>query len=522
MGAAGYESPFLALPRSVWVASNGHAFAVRDAFPVSEGHTLVVPHRLVPDLWSLSPAERHSLWDLVDVVVDQLRSSLDPAPDGFTIGVNDGAAAGQTVAHVHVHVIPRHDGDVPDPRGGVRHVLPGRGNYLLDPAPEETTPASPVGFDESAFLQRVLALLTEGRQVANYKPALLLALVDACARRGATGPEPVSITVPELAELVIESYWPQVRPYQDLLPGPWYRLRQSTGERPTAQPGEAIGPGEARIPRAVHHLRQVASGRGWTNPSQVRLGDPGAWDQAVRLVSEALAKQPIPRLQRPGTWNAASDYPPFLYDDTGFDEAVSATWAMGMSLTLHPGVASALIRGAPLLRPAVESVWASKVASLNQLSTVEESLRAFLFGAARVDLGPVRTALRDLGVTDCFWCGGRLRREVHVDHVLPWSQFPTDALFNLVLADPGCNLDKRDTLVTPALLDRWVTRPLDPLQQAAESLLWPLDRPRTLRTAIAAYTYLPDGVPLWDGRHQHGPATGHTRGIALHTLRTAA
>ena len=234
MGAAGYESPFLALPRSAWVASNGHAFAVRDAFPVSEGHTLVVPHRLVPDLWSLSPVERHGLWDLVDVVVEQLRSSLDPAPDGFTIGVNDGAAAGQTVAHVHVHVIPRHQGDVPDPRGGVRHVLPGRGNYLLDPTPEETTPAPLVGFDESAFLQRVLALLTEGRQVATYKPALLLALVDACARRGATGPEPVSIPVPELAELVIESYWPQVRPYQDLLPGPWYRLRQSTGERPTA------------------------------------------------------------------------------------------------------------------------------------------------------------------------------------------------------------------------------------------------------------------------------------------------
>lgn len=91
-----------------------------------------------------------------------------------------------------------------------------------------------------------------------------------------------------------------------------------------------------------------------------------------------------------------------------------------------------------------------------------------------------------------------------------------------MLSDPGCNLDKRDNLVTPALLDRWVTRPLDPLQQAADSLLWPLDRPATLRTAIAAYTYLPDGVPLWAGPHQHGPATAHARSIALHTLRTAA
>jgi diadenosine tetraphosphate (Ap4A) HIT family hydrolase len=77
------------------VASNEHAFAVRDAFPVAVGHTLVVPHRLVPDLWSLTAAERHGLLDLVDVVVGRLRAELDPAPAGFTIGGTTGLPPGR-------------------------------------------------------------------------------------------------------------------------------------------------------------------------------------------------------------------------------------------------------------------------------------------------------------------------------------------------------------------------------------------------------------------------------------------
>ena len=262
----------------------------------------------------------------------------------------------------------------------------------------------------------------------------------------------------DLAELVIESYWPQVRPYGDDLPEHWYRLRQATSERPQ-QPGSTDR--QARIPRAVHRLRHAASGQGWTSPAQVRLGDPDAWQQTVGAVAEALAKQPIPRLQRPGTWTAAATYTPFLYDDTDFGEHVTATQALTMGVTLRPGVAAALVRAAPLLRPAVEGAWTSMVADLNQLSRVEQALHGFLFGATRTNLEPVRTALLDLGVRDCFWCGARLRTDVHVDHVLPWAHFPNDALFNLVLADQGCNLDKRDVLVGPALLDRWVDRPLD-------------------------------------------------------------
>ena len=122
-------SPFLARPCEEWVANNALAFAIRDGFPVSPGHTLVVPRRLVANWFDATVEERQALFDLVDEVKRQLEAGPSP-PEGYNIGINVGEAAGQTVAHLHVHVIPRYRGDVPDPRGGVRHVIPGKGNYL--------------------------------------------------------------------------------------------------------------------------------------------------------------------------------------------------------------------------------------------------------------------------------------------------------------------------------------------------------------------------------------------------------
>lgn len=122
-------SPFLERPESDWLASNDLAFAIPDGYPVSPGHALVVPRRLVATWFDATSEERQALFDLVDKVKRQLDSGA-PAPDGYNIGINCGAAAGQTVTHLHVHVIPRYRGDVPDPTGGVRHVIPGKGNYL--------------------------------------------------------------------------------------------------------------------------------------------------------------------------------------------------------------------------------------------------------------------------------------------------------------------------------------------------------------------------------------------------------
>jgi len=122
-------SPFLERPATEWVASNRFAFAIPDGFPVSPGHTLIVTRRLVATWFEATREERHAIVDLID----QVKAVLDgrtPPPDGYNVGFNAGIAGGQTVMHLHLHVIPRYVGDVPDPRGGVRHVIPGLGNYL--------------------------------------------------------------------------------------------------------------------------------------------------------------------------------------------------------------------------------------------------------------------------------------------------------------------------------------------------------------------------------------------------------
>lgn len=105
------------------------AFAVWDEFPVSPGHALVVPKREVASIFSLDRDEYVGLWLLVREVADMVRAQVQC--DGLNIGVNIGEAAGQSVRHAHVHIIPRVTGDHPSPRGGVRAIVPGKGDYSL-------------------------------------------------------------------------------------------------------------------------------------------------------------------------------------------------------------------------------------------------------------------------------------------------------------------------------------------------------------------------------------------------------
>ncbi|MGE3511721.1 MAG: HIT family protein [Vicinamibacterales bacterium] len=108
-------------------AGNEHAAAFPDAFPLSPGHCLIVPRRHQADFFALSAEEQAAVWALVLEVRRHIEAST--APDGYNIGINVGEAAGQTVDHAHLHVIPRYRADVPDPRGGVRCVIPGRARY---------------------------------------------------------------------------------------------------------------------------------------------------------------------------------------------------------------------------------------------------------------------------------------------------------------------------------------------------------------------------------------------------------
>ncbi len=118
---------FCQLPRERVVAENDHAMLIADAFPVSPGHSLVIPQRHMASFFDASAAEREAMFALLDVArAAVLRTHR---PDGFNIGINDGAAAGQTVPHLHMHLIPRYQGDQADPRGGVRWVIPDKADY---------------------------------------------------------------------------------------------------------------------------------------------------------------------------------------------------------------------------------------------------------------------------------------------------------------------------------------------------------------------------------------------------------
>ena len=151
-------SPFLEVPPADWVAANALAFAIRDRFPVSPGHTLVITRRLVPTWFEATSEEKAAILELVERVKRDLDASAK-RPDGYNVGFNAGEAAGQTVMHLHVHVIPRYRGDVDDPRGGIRHAIPSRGNYLR-PSPLAT------GGLADPFLPHLLPLFSRATEVA--------------------------------------------------------------------------------------------------------------------------------------------------------------------------------------------------------------------------------------------------------------------------------------------------------------------------------------------------------------------
>jgi diadenosine tetraphosphate (Ap4A) HIT family hydrolase len=119
--------PFCSLPVDRIVLRNTHARSLRDAYPISPGHTLIVPERHIGSFFDTTLEERDALLSLLD----EAKRGLDVefAPAGYNIGINDGPAAGQTVPHLHIHLIPRYVGDRADPRGGVRWIVPEKADY---------------------------------------------------------------------------------------------------------------------------------------------------------------------------------------------------------------------------------------------------------------------------------------------------------------------------------------------------------------------------------------------------------
>ncbi len=121
------QCPFCSLPQARIIDGDELAVVVRDGYPVTPGHTLVIPRRHVGSIFDLTPEELQAVWRLLER--SRIALAREFAAEAFNIGVNDGPAAGQTVPHMHMHLIPRRSGDVADPRGGVRWVIPDKARY---------------------------------------------------------------------------------------------------------------------------------------------------------------------------------------------------------------------------------------------------------------------------------------------------------------------------------------------------------------------------------------------------------
>lgn len=122
--------PFCDPPEDRLFAQDQLAIALWDGYPISPGHALIIPRRHIASWFDATEAEQFALLGLINsakAIVDQRHQ-----PDGYNIGINIGAVAGQTVFHLHIHLIPRFVGDVDEPRGGVRHVIPAKANYKVE------------------------------------------------------------------------------------------------------------------------------------------------------------------------------------------------------------------------------------------------------------------------------------------------------------------------------------------------------------------------------------------------------
>lgn len=119
--------PFCTLPTERIIDSNDLAIVIRDGFPISQGHTLIIPKRHTGSFFDTSDEEKLALFELIERT--KLKIDQEFHPDSYNIGINDGPAAGQTVPHLHIHLIPRYKGDQEDPRGGVRWIIPSKAKY---------------------------------------------------------------------------------------------------------------------------------------------------------------------------------------------------------------------------------------------------------------------------------------------------------------------------------------------------------------------------------------------------------
>lgn len=334
------------------------------------------------------------------------------------------------------------------------------------------------------FGERVLRIIDEGRRVATYKLALLLALLDALASKSTdTGAAPATLHTRVIASHVLGLYLPQASPFT--VGGDTHELRQISAK-------------SSRMFRSVAALRHAGQEVGCTSPTELEAILPERYEATLDEVERTFARYPIRLLQVVGGENV-----PFLYD-IDWDQRVGLRQlhaSGGGLVSFRPGAGDALLRLGPLIRPLVETHWARMVATLSGFNLDEERLRAHLFGTTRRAFPrTLRAGLAEICDGRCFYCGDKLPRSWAVDHFIPWSRHPNDAIENLIATDARCNGAKSDSLPALVHVERWgalTSGNSGALAELAGATHWPSDRPHTVALVRSTYRHLPTGTPLW-------------------------
>ncbi len=350
---------------------------------------------------------------------------------------------------------------------------------------------------------RLLDLVRTGARTTTYKPATLLALIDVLAARAdAHGQVPDEVPLRDLGERVVALYWPQVREY-DGLDRKGVVLRQISDRHKGSV-----------ILRAVRELYVEARQQGVRSPGRAAVLLPHGYAATVTTVTANLARYPLERLQRPGGYREGQDYERLLYDDRAFGTTAPRT----ATLRLHKGVGERLVALSALLRPVLQSEWSQQVAALNELPT--DRLAAHLFGRERADLGPARDLLRGLQGDRCLYCDGRLAVGGQVDHVVPWSLHPQDAIENLAVVHDRCNGAKSALLLDVEPLRAWASRDLAALAAAAVPIGWRSAPGPVFSLARSAYVHGSRSL-LWSPGGTRLPEPGEIEERVLPLLRVA-
>ncbi|MBZ5538183.1 MAG: hypothetical protein LAO31_19695 [Acidobacteriia bacterium] len=343
------------------------------------------------------------------------------------------------------------------------------------------------------FAEKLLALLDEGRFTATYKYAVLIGLMDLCMENSLeSGLAPESVTTRQLAEKVIEIYWPQTSFFNpDSSPS---ILLQNTN-------------GQAEIVSSIATFRTKHAPDLSTPLAQARAAARPAFERLVNRIEWKLIQMPLPRVQRFETTEDRFVYEIGWTEDVQREEVLKYQRGerghFDNQIRFKPGVGEYLLQLNGLLRPLIHRKWAAMVSRLNKLHDAQ--LEDFLFGVDRTSTTRIRGGIWELQQERCFYCSTRIREphSAELDHFIPWSRYPDNGIENLVVADKTCNGYKRDFLAAGEHVLRWSTR-FSPssreaisLKTIAEPIGWERHPDRTWSAARVIYLRLQTDYKLW-------------------------